>query len=106
MTDRTARVVTVEIYGHRYPVRSSLEARYVAELAAFVDEKMRAAADETPGGDSLKVAVLAALNIADDYFQYRQGQPNAPGEDLLQRVAALERLVDEALAVCAGLLPD
>ena len=39
------RVVPVEIHGQRYPIRSSLDPEYVARLATYVDEKMRAAAD-------------------------------------------------------------
>ena len=41
----TARVVTVEIGGHRFPIRSTLEQGYVSELAAYVDAKMRAASE-------------------------------------------------------------
>ncbi|PYR69801.1 MAG: hypothetical protein DMF88_04850 [Acidobacteria bacterium] len=37
-------VVTVEIAGQRYPIRSGLDERYIAELAAYVDQKMRAGA--------------------------------------------------------------
>ena len=67
--EQTSRIVTVEIHGQRYPIRSSLDPAYVAELAAYVDEKMRLALRESPSGDTLKVAVLAALNIADEYFR-------------------------------------
>jgi cell division protein ZapA len=90
------RILTVEIHGHRYPVRTTLEESYVQELAAFVDGRMRAAADETPSGESIKIAVLAALNIADEYFRYRRSEsPEAP---LLERTARIERLVDDTLA--------
>ena len=65
------RVIPVEIHGQRYPIRSSLDQEYVARLAAYVDEKIRAAADSTPTGDSLRFAVLAALNIADELFRCR-----------------------------------
>ena len=61
MSHNPGRVVTVEILGQRYPVRSSLDPGYVSDLATYVDEKMRAAADKSPGGDSLKVAVLTML---------------------------------------------
>lgn len=90
------RVVTVEIGGQRYPIRSSLEASYVAELAAYVDEKMRLASRETNSGDSLKIAVLAALNIADEYFRCRAAENTAQGY-WHQKAAELERLVDAAL---------
>ena len=65
----TSRIVTVDIHGQRYPIKSSLDAAYVAELAAYVDQKMKLALQECPSGDTLKVAVLAALNIADEYFR-------------------------------------
>ena len=67
--EQESRVIHVEIHGQRYPIRSALEGQYVAELAAFVDEKMRLAAKECPAGDTLKIAVLAALNVADAFFR-------------------------------------
>jgi cell division protein ZapA len=90
-------VVTVEIAGQRYPIRSSLDERYVAELAAYVDQKMRAASSAAPTSDMLGLAVLVALNIADEYFRVRQQTSSATG-DLNERAMRLERLVDEALA--------
>ncbi len=50
---------------------------YVARLATYVDEKMRAAADSTPTGDSLRLAVLTALNVADELFRCRDGTRRA-----------------------------
>lgn len=93
------RVVSVEILGLRYPIRSALEPAYVNELAAYVDGKMQAAADESDHGDSLKVAVLAALNIADELFRVRDGEMPGPrpGEELRQRIEALELTLDRAL---------
>lgn len=92
-----SHVVTVEIRGQRYPIRSALEAQYVAGLAAYVDEKMRAAAESTPAGDSLRLAVLAALNIADELFRCQDVHNERRGA-LAERAEALERLVDAALA--------
>jgi cell division protein ZapA len=90
-------VVSVEIHGQRYPVRSGLDVGYVTELATFVDEKMQSAADQTPAADSLKVAVLAALNIADEYFQYRNaGRPDTSA--IHKRATEIEQVVDQALA--------
>ena len=90
------RVIPVEIHGQRYPVRSALEPEYVARLAAYVDEKMRAAADSTPTGDSLRLAVLAALNIADELFRCNDGNAARSGE-LAERAGELERLLDRVL---------
>jgi cell division protein ZapA len=89
-------IVPVEIRGQRYPIRSNLDPRYVAELATYVDEKMRAAAESAPASDALRLAVLAALNIADEYFRCQENQQANRGA-LAERAQQLERLVDEAL---------
>jgi cell division protein ZapA len=92
-----SRVVTVEIGGQRYPIRSALDERYVAELAAYVDGKMRAAAESAPESDLLGLAVLVALNVADEYFRARNQQADARGE-INERAMRLEQLVDDVLA--------
>ena len=92
------RVVHVEIHGQRYPIRSGLDPEYVAELAAYVDEKMHLAARESPSGDTLKLAVLAALNIADEFFRACD-EVQSDHDSLTRRTAALERMVDLALAL-------
>ena len=93
-----SRVVHVEIHGQRYPVRSALEHVYVAELAAYVDEKMRLAMRECPQGDSLKIAVLAALNIADEVFRARDDMRSGH-DSLAHRAGELERMLDLALGL-------
>jgi cell division protein ZapA len=90
------RLVTVDINGLRYPIRSHLDPAYVAELATYVEHKMQLAARESPAGDTLKIAVLAALNIADEYFRARQDGRDQ-GSDLTQRALELERMLDLAL---------
>ena len=90
------RVVPVDIHGQRYPIRSGLDPEYVARLAIYVDEKMRAAAESTPNGDSLRLAVLAALNIADELFRCRDTTLERDGR-LAERAQELERLLDRVL---------
>jgi cell division protein ZapA len=94
-------VVTVEIAGQRYPIRSVLDERYITELAAYVDQKMRAASDAAPSSDMLGLAVLVALNIADEFFRQRD-QTSVTSDDLHDRALRLERIVDEALAQVAA----
>jgi cell division protein ZapA len=89
-------VIPVEIHGQRYPIRSTLDPEYVALLASYVDSKIRAAADTTPTGDSLRLAVLAALNIADELLRCREITRARAGE-LAERAGELERLVDRVL---------
>ena len=90
-------VVTVEIGGQRYPIRSGLDPAYVAELAAYVDQKMRAATEAAPTNDLLSVAVLVAMNIADECFRARQQQSSLDGE-FNERALRLEQLVDQVLS--------
>ena len=89
-------VISVEIHGLRYPIRSTLDPEYVARLAAYVDEKIRAAAEATPTSDSLRLVVLTALNIADELFRYRDVTDARNGE-LAERAGELERLLDRIL---------
>jgi cell division protein ZapA len=96
VAEPAARVVPVEILGQRYPIRSTLDAAYVAALATYVDAKMRAAAEAVPTGDSVRLAVLAALNIADEYFRCRDAQ-DARQSTLNERAARVEQLLDLAL---------
>jgi cell division protein ZapA len=89
-------VVTVEIAGQRYPIRSGLDPAYVVELAAYVDQKMRAASEAVPASDMLGLAVLVALNLADEYFRARDQQTSSHGE-LNERALRLEQLLDQVL---------
>ena len=92
-----SRVVNVEIAGQQYPVRSTLDERYVTELAAYVEQKMRDASDAAPTSDLLGQAILVALNIADELFRTRQQQSSADG-DFRARAMRLEAMVDAVLA--------
>jgi len=96
MTDADVRVVPVEILGQRYPIRSALDETYVAELASYVDGKIRSAAEATPSSDMVRVAVLAALNIADEFFRARETE-RSWHRVLSERVARVEHLLDDAL---------
>jgi cell division protein ZapA len=92
------RVVHVEVHGQQYPIRTTLDARYVSELAAYVQKKMELAASTSPSSDTLGLAILVALNIADEYFRSRSDS-EAADASLYGRAEALERIVDEALAL-------
>lgn len=90
-------VTTIEILGREYPVRSRLNADEVSRLGTYVREKMEAVANRAPRRDLLHVAVLAALNIADDYFRSLYGR--ADGErHVLDRMLAIEAMVDRVLS--------
>ena len=96
MADEAPRVVTVEIMGQRYPIKSALDLEYITHLAEYVDEKIQSATDHSTGGDAIRVTVLAALNIADEYFRARDTDTNHDTE-LRRRAGALEQIVDRAI---------
>jgi cell division protein ZapA len=88
--------VKVQIFGQSYAIRGELDEAYVQKLAAFVDEKMRAIADATATVDTQKLAVLAALAIADELHSTQKERGDR--EELLREQA--ERcltLVERAL---------
>lgn len=89
-------VIPVEIHGQRYPIRSTLDPEYVARLAAYVDQKIRAASEAAPTSDTVRLVVLTALNIADELFRCRDGSSARDGE-LAERAGELERLLDRVL---------
>ena len=66
------QVTTVTIFNQTFRVRSGDNPEYVHELARYVDEKMSELAEQTLTVDTLKIAILAALNIADDYISTRE----------------------------------
>jgi cell division protein ZapA len=90
------QVVSVEINGGRYPIRTELDPEYVLRLASYVDEKIRAAAGAAPSSDAVKLAVLAALNIADEYFRCADLNRARTGE-LAERAQEIEQLLDRVL---------
>lgn len=96
MADDPSRIVTVEIMGQRYPIRSALDIEYITHLANYVDEKIQSATELSTGGDTVRIAVLAALNIADEYFRARDTETTL-GDDLQKRAAEIEQIVDRAL---------
>ena len=71
------RVVTVEIQGQQYPIKTSLDASYVHGLAAHVEARLQKAALSAPSGDAVGLAILTALNITDEYFRARTNGPRS-----------------------------
>jgi cell division protein ZapA len=92
------KVVHVEVYGQKYPIKTELDPQYVERLAAFVESRMEAAAKSSPSSDAVGLAILAALNITDEFFRTRQALADNTG-DLTARTEALEKIVDQALAI-------
>jgi len=94
----------VEIYDQIYHLRG-VDPVYIAQLAAMVDHKMRAVSEQGNTVDSLRVAVLAALNIADELTSLRQSYAELAGaqrssqNSLRDRADSLSGMLDEVLRV-------
>lgn len=74
----------VEIFGTSYTVKGEEDPEYVQSLARYVDEKMRALQKKSPPTVSAhKIAVLAAVNIADELFKLRRRQTEV--ENIIQK---------------------
>jgi cell division protein ZapA len=94
-----ANLVQVEIFGQTYSVKAGNDAAYVQKLAAFVDEEMKDVSRASGAVDSLRVAVLAALNLADECFRLRQEgeDKHTTGTSLDDRAMRLARKLGAAL---------
>ena len=87
--------VQVEIFDQSYNLRGS-DPEYIAQLAEYVDNKMRLISQQAATVDSLRVAVLAALNIADEYHILKRKYDTVAGE-YNRRAMDLSGALDEAL---------
>jgi|SRR6476620_336950 len=92
------KVVHVEVHGQTYPIRTQLDPQYVEDLAQFVEARMALAAKSSPSSDAVGLAILAALNITDEFFRTKSAL-NASSGTLSARAEAMEKIVDQALAL-------
>ena len=92
----TNNSVRVEIYDQTYNLRGS-DSEYIFKLAEYVDSKMRTVAQQTQTIDSLRLAVLAALNIADEFHVLKRKYDAIAGE-YRQKADHLSGALDEVLS--------
>ena len=105
MENPKAGVTQVEIFGQTYSVRAAGDPAYIKELASFVDKKMREVSDHAPTVDATKIAILSALNISDEFYQFRSKlQEGDPGR-FAQRAKGLVDKLDEILKTSSRATP-
>lgn len=68
MSQSSENLITVSIYNQNYKIRSGGDAEMIKKISQHVDKTMREIAQRTPTVDTVRVAILAALTIASDYF--------------------------------------
>ena len=87
--------VRVEIFDQAYNLRGS-DAEYILKLAEYVDTKMRAVSEQTHTVDTSRLAVLAALNIADEYHLLKRNYDTGALQ-YIKRAQHLSDALDEVL---------
>tara|TARA_B110000014_G_C19764265_1_gene397893 strand:- start:177 stop:473 length:297 start_codon:yes stop_codon:yes gene_type:complete len=95
--DSNDNFVKVTIYGQEYTIKAPADASYIKNIAEYVDEKMREVQEElsTPQVPA-KVAILAAMNIADDLFAEKRNREKNTNE-VERKVSSLIEVVEEAI---------
>ncbi|GAB4331318.1 MAG: hypothetical protein Kow0037_07810 [Calditrichia bacterium] len=86
------KAIKVNIFGFEYALRSDMEPEYLEELASYVDGKMKQLGESVQSKSQQKIAVLAALNIADEYFRLKRKH-----EKLVKEIEATSEKITENL---------
>ena len=88
--------IRVIIYDQEYFMRGDLNQEYIQKLARYLDTKMRSIAERTRTVDTLRVAMLAALNVADEYHQLKARYEQVT-QHMDQKVGEYSDALDEIL---------
>ena len=88
--------IRVVIYDQEYFMRGDLNQEYIQKLATYLDTKMRSIAERTRTVDTVRVAMLAALNVADEYHQLKARYEEVTNQ-MDQKVSECTAALDEIL---------
>jgi len=88
--------ISVEIYGQTYNVRGEGDPAYLTELARFVDARMHEVASKVTTVDVARIAILTALNIADEFSRAREESGESVGR-WVERTEAMTARLDELI---------
>ncbi len=94
--ESTAQSIRVEIYNQTYNIRSDGDNEYIKKLASYVDQRMRDISSGTLTVDSLKVAILAALHVADEFHRLKMSQEQNDSQ-LASRSSECANMLDRFL---------
>jgi cell division protein ZapA len=72
--------VRVSIFGNTYTIQGEAPAEYIDSLSRYLNAKMDEVASSMPSANTVQVAILAALNIADEYFQLKEIQSSVTSD--------------------------
>jgi len=97
--------IRVDIFGNEYLIKGEADPAYIKDLAKYVDGKMREITQTTSLVTSSKVAILTALNIADELFRLKRSKETpATGAD--KKIDELVKRIDEELKGMVPLLKE
>jgi len=88
---------TVEILGREYKIRGAADAGYIAEGARYVDAKLREVSQGGVSPPADRVAIIAAMNIADELFQLKRASTEE-FSSIEKRTQSLIRMLDDSLS--------
>lgn len=88
--------VKVTILGQTYNIKGDTSPEYIIQLADYVNQKIEEIGSNVPGGNSLQLAILASLNIADEYFQVKKISNGIEGA-IEYKTREILSLLDEGL---------
>lgn len=89
-------VISVKIFGREYKIKGHADKSYIEEMARYVDEKMKELAGSTSMPSQDRLAILAALNIADELFQERS-KATETFSSVERKASDLITLLDQSL---------
>jgi len=86
----------VSIFGHEYTVKAEADGSYIADVAKYVDQKMREVEEQLPSSpqSTSRIAILAAMSITDDYFA-EKNKLNKLVNDVEEKALTLSEALDE-----------
>jgi cell division protein ZapA len=88
--------VKVNIYGNEYSIIGEAQPEYIQKIAEYVNARMKDIAKTISNGNTAQIAILAALNIADEYFQMQEIKGDLSGE-MERKTNALISMLEEGL---------
>jgi cell division protein ZapA len=100
-----ARSTSVHILGQEYRIRSTEGAEFMKEVAIYVDEARHDVSSRMTTGTTTQIAVLAALNIAEELFRERRNGHAGPDPELDARVRHVLSRLDEVLGAVPSKSP-
>lgn len=88
--------VRVSIFGNTYTIQGEADPDYIDTLSEFLNGKMEEVSSSMPTANVMQVAILAALNIADEYFQLREIQDTVT-HDIEKKTNALISMLEDGI---------